>query len=163
MRVTFRAQFSGRKGLLDTGGFKFPNPPVETIEVFRKGDKWFAREAARQALLANLWDAPNHGSMKDTVAENFETQLSKWLMFDSDGKPLDPARVIEDQAGNFTLKVETHVAAPDQIGQPGNSFKAACGIVVNASRLVSKRGQNPPDCAACKVEWAKTKTTERIA
>jgi hypothetical protein len=158
MRVTFRAQFSGPKTT-----FSFRNVPPVTVEVFRQGDKWKAREATSKNPF-KFFDCATHGTMKDTVAENFEKQLSPWAMFDTDGKQLDPDHVEEDSKGNFEAKLITHVGrALNAQGTSGaNYFYAACGIEVHVRQLRSTRGQAPPDCKACRKEWEKTKPEERL-
>jgi hypothetical protein len=108
MRVTFRGSFQRRKGLLQTNGFTFKNPPVETVEVFRKGAKWFAREA-RSKNLYPLPDGATHGTMKDTVADSFDKQVEPWRMFDLEGNQIDPDSVIETPEGDFSAKPDFSV------------------------------------------------------
>ena len=164
MRVTFRANFQGRKGLLATPGFKWPNPPVETIEVFRKGEKWFARALPSKNPL-KLPDGATKGTMTDTVQDAFEKQLTKWTMHDAQtGQPIDPDSVTEDPNGNFEKKELTHVsligAPPSKIGP--NYFATICGQEVHVRQIRSTRGHNPPDCKVCRVEWEKTKPEEKL-
>jgi hypothetical protein len=164
MRVTFRAQFQGRTGALATPGFTFKNPPVENVEIFRKGTKWFAREATTKHAY-KLSDGPTHGTLKDIVTNAFKCQLSKWTMHDTDGKLIDPDSVSEDPEGNFTLKELTHVGltGPQAQGKSGpNYFNTACGIEVHVRQLRSTRGHNPPDCKICRETWAKTPEQERL-
>jgi hypothetical protein len=164
MRVTFRATFQGRKGALAPIGFKFPNPPIENIEIFRRVDLWHAKSAATGHEIKQLVAEPSHGAMKDTVANAFEKQLSEWEMYDAaTGKPLDVSRIEEDPKGNFTLRELTHVG---KIGasqeEKGNYFLTACGETVHVRLLRSTRGQKPPDCPLCKVEWEKVAPGERL-
>ena len=164
MRVTFRAQFRGPKALLNPSGFNWPNPPVQTVEVFRRGDSWYAREcdSKRKADFTELGKAPTHGTMKDAVAEAFNEQLSKWAMFDPDGKPLDETLIQEDPDGNFRKNLPTHVAAPSQIGMTGNEYRTACNVVVGAAQIRSKRGQQAPDCPECRTAWEQVKEEMRL-
>jgi len=168
MRVTFRAQFRGPKALLNPSGFNWPNPPVQTVEVFRRGSKppfrWYAREADSRyrTELTALGKAPTHGTMKDAVAEAFNEQLSKWAMFDLDGKPLNEALIQEDPDGNFRKNLPTHVAALSQVGMTGNEYRTACNVVVGAAQIRSKRGQQAPDCLECRKAWEQVKEELRL-
>lgn len=162
MRVIFRADFQGRKGELETG-FKFPNPPVEHIEVIRKADKWLARVGKIE--LAKLGTQPSYSAMQQRVEDAFEAQLSKWLLCDTDGKPLDLDSVDEDPNGNFTWRELTHVGVigANAQGQTGpNYFNTVCGIEVHVSKIKSVRSKNPPSCQACRREWDKTKPEDRF-
>jgi hypothetical protein len=164
MRVCFRARFAGPKGALNPFGWKFgPEAAPQSVEVYRHGARWHAREPKHREVFRQLEPGLTHGTMKDNVVAAFERQCSEWEMYDAEGYLLNPAMIEEDPKGNFTMRLETHIAAPDQIGQPGNSFKTACGIVVAAQRIRSKRGSVPPDCKACKAVWQQTKPEERIA
>jgi hypothetical protein len=162
MRVCFRAQFAGPKGPLNPSGWKFPNAAPQSVEVFRRGDTWHAREPKHREVFHQLQPGTSHGTMKDTVAGAFDKQVSEWEMYDSEGNPLDPHLVVEDPNGNFTMYLETHAAAPDQIGQPGNVFKAICGEIVGASRIRSRRAHVPPDCKVCRKAWEQVKQEDRI-
>ena len=171
MRVTFRAQFQGPKSLLNPLGMNCTRLQT-TVEIFRKADNWLARETASKNVL-KLQSEPTHGAMKDTVAANFETQLSAWSMFDSDGGPLDPNMVEEDPQGNFTARELTHVGAIANAGVTGplkriaermgaNYFQTACGITVHVTQIRSVRGKHPPTCQECRKTWEKTPEEQRL-
>jgi hypothetical protein len=155
MRVTFRARFRGRINKLFPVGYTFPHPPIETIEIFRRVDKWLARVGKNE--IVQLGNEPSHGAMKDAVAANFMLQLSEWEMRDAKG-PLDPARVEEDPKGNFTLKSDTHIAADSQAGiTERNVYKAECGALVKVTEIKSKLLKVPPTCLACRAVWDRLK------
>jgi hypothetical protein len=161
VRVTFRAQFAGIK----SPGFTFKNPVAVTVEVFRKGDKWLAREASSKNLFKQFEPGVTHGSMKDTVAEHFDSQVSPWAMYNGEGEPLDPKRVEEDPKGNFTLKDMTHVGITGEGSQGksgANYFNTVCGIEVHVRQLRSVRGSHAPDCQPCREAWEKTKPEDRL-
>jgi hypothetical protein len=163
MRVTFRAEFRGYKvgGPLNPGQLNWPNPQPVMVEVFRRGTHWFARPAAAKGEF-RLESAPTHGVMKDIVADAFDRQLSEWSLFDSTGNPLDPDRVEEDPAGNFTLKPLTHVARPDQNGVESNSYVTVCGEKVSVHQIRSLRAKQKPACPICRKAWEHAQTQERI-
>jgi hypothetical protein len=163
MRVIFRAQFQGPKGLLNPAGFPMPRVVVQ-VEIFRKADSWFARAPEQGTAFARLGSSPTHGCMKDMITEHFDKQVSKWTLHDTDGNPLDPDSVTEDPNGNFEKKELTHVgrigAPPSKMGP--NYFTTVCGIDVHVRQIRSARSHTPPDCKQCRPEWAKLKDEDRL-
>ncbi len=163
MRVKFTGTFQGRKGALNTGGFRFPNPPYEYIEIYRHAKLWYAR-ANDQPL--KLEPSETHGTMKDAVQEAFEHQVHPWQICDAiTGAPLDPSRVEEDPAGNFKMRELTHVSIIGALAQGKrgpNFFNTVCGIEVFVKQIKSARSKTPPECPVCREVWAKTPESERL-
>jgi len=164
VRVTFRAQFAGPIGVLNTLGLNLDRCPPTTVEVFRRGNKWYARECDTKRL-AEFWQigsSETHGTMKDLIAATFTSQVTPWTMFDTFGNPLDAALVEEDPKGDFRKIQATHIAHQSQMGMPGNQFKTECGITANAPQIRSKRGQQPPTCPECRKVWETIKEEMRL-
>jgi len=174
MRVTFRATFQGRKGKLETPGFRFPNPPLEQIEIFRRVDSWYAKAASTGHEIKALRGEPSHGAMKDAVADAFEKQVTEWTMYDAaTHQPLDASRVDEDPKGNFTIRDYFHVgreySTPQEATEANkkaeknqNHFETACGQAVHVRLIRSRRGQNPPDCPTCRKAWEQVAPGDRL-
>ena len=161
VRPTFRAEFSGMMGILNPAGFSTQNT-VQTIEVYRKGNNWYARTIflGKPYELPKLGAQATHGTMKDMVVNSFSKQVSPWLLFEN-GRPIDPLTVIEDVSGKFTIALPLHIAAPEQ-SAPGNQFITHCGKVVGAHQIRSKRGDQTPTCPPCREEWLRQRAQPRV-
>jgi len=153
LKVTYRAVFRQPLGALNKLGVRLAcDIPVE---IYQSVDKWIARRPGTRSDFVEIPAAMSQESMKTSVQQSFETQVSEWQMYKPDGEVVQPGETKVNGNGTVMLLEPedfTHIQHPDPACAPENKklARARCGGTFKHQAFASTlENAPPPTCAIC--------------
>ncbi len=169
IQITFRAVFEQPTGPLNPLGAKMPG--AQPVEIFRKGEFWYARELStpKRNVFVRLGNWSSSDAARQGVENSFVRRLQSWQVW---GTPPDspvPCPLTSDQicdlgdgkAGWYQPEDRTHIIDPPNIEGNPRIPPAACGATGLPSKcFVNNRANVRPSCKACAEIWERDYKTK---
>jgi hypothetical protein len=174
--ITFRAIFEEPTGPLNPLGCKIRGQ--QPVEVFRKGEFWYARELStpKRNVFERLGKFNGSDSARQGVENSFVRRLQAWQVWGTpptdepkarEFRPVDRVLLPDEfcdlgdgKAGWYQAEDLTHILHAPTIPPKARVPPAACGAQVPAKCFINNRANVQPTCKECAQVWKENYKTK---